>query len=115
MSATPSAPRPELTLKVDSKPGGTVVNCAGRITAETTPLLLNEVRALIPNTKRVVLDLSQVNYLDSSGLGTVVRLWTTARKAGCEFKVANLSPRLKDLFTLTNISTIFENVEHAGM
>jgi anti-sigma B factor antagonist len=61
--------------------------------------------------KRIVLDLTQVSYLDSSGIGTMVRLWISARKAGCEFKVRNLSPRLKDLFTMTNLASMFGDTE----
>jgi len=115
MGATPSPASSELTLRIDKNPDGATVSCAGKITATSTGLLQDQVRPLIPNAKRVVLDLSQVNYLDSSGLGAVVRLWMTAKKANCDFKVANLTPRIKDLFSLTNLSSIFENVEHGGM
>ncbi|HXZ21075.1 MAG TPA: STAS domain-containing protein [Candidatus Acidoferrales bacterium] len=115
MGATPSPASSELTLRIDKDPDGATVHCAGKITATSTGLLQDQVRPYIPNSKRVVLDLSQVNYLDSSGLGAVVRLWMTAKKANCDFKVANLTPRIKDLFSLTNLSSIFENVEHSGM
>jgi len=115
MAASPSPSSIELTLRIEKNPDGATVYCAGKITMSSNTLLQDQVRPLFPNSKRVVLDLSQVNYLDSSGLGAVVRLWMTAKKANCDFKVANLTPRIKDLFSLTNISTIFENVEHGGM
>ncbi len=115
MGTVPSPSASELTLNIENNPEGAVVHCAGKITATSTGLLQEQVRPLIPNAKRIVLDLAQVNYLDSSGLGAVVRLWMTAKKADCEFKVSNLTPRIKDLFSLTNLSSIFENVEHAGM
>ena len=108
MTASPSSPASELTLSVDSTPAGAVVNCFGKITLNTTELLFAKVRLLIPEMKRIVLDLTQVSYLDSAGIGTMVRLWMTARKAGCELKVRNLSPRIKDLFTMTNLASMFE-------
>jgi anti-sigma B factor antagonist len=113
MSATPSSPGPELTLTVDSTPAGMVVNCFGKITLNTTELLLEEILPLIPETKRIVLDLTQLAYLDSAGIGAMVRLWMSARKAGCEFKVRNLSPRIKDLFTMTNLAAIFGEPEQS--
>jgi len=115
MAASPSPSSTELTLRIEKNPDGATVYGAGKITISSSSLLQDQVRPLFPNSKRVVLDLAQVNYLDSSGLGAVVRLWMTAKKANCDFKVANLTPRIKDLFSLTNISTIFENVEHGGM
>jgi anti-sigma B factor antagonist len=115
MAAAPVVSARELTLNVEKTPAATVVHCAGRITATSVPELHEKVRPLIPETKKLVLNLAQVNYLDSSGLGAVVRLWMTSKNANCEFKVTNLTPRIKDLFSITNLSSIFEGVEHAGM
>jgi len=101
----------ELTMTVEESPAGTVVNCIGKITFNTTDLLVDKVRPLIPETNRIVLDLTQVSFMDSSGLGTMVRLWVTAKNAGCEFKARNLSQRLKDLFTMTNLTSMFGDTE----
>ena len=106
MTASPSS-EVELKLTVDKSPAGAVVNCIGRITTNTTDQLVDEVRPLFSETNRVVLDLTEVSFIDSSGLGTLVRLWVTARNAGCEFKARNLSKRLKDLFTMTNLASMF--------
>jgi anti-sigma B factor antagonist len=111
MGYSPHTSASELTLSVDRSPAGVVVNCFGKITLTTTEHLLNKVLPLIPQMKRIVLDLTQVSYLDSSGIGTMVRLWISARKAGCELKVRNLSPRLKDLFTMTNLASMFGDTE----
>jgi len=115
MAATPYSPAPELTLTSEKSEAQTIVHCSGKITARSTELLLETVRPQVLSSKRVLLDLAKLEYLDSSGLGAVVRLWMTGKKAGCEVKVANLTPRIKDLFTLTNISSIFEGGEHFGM
>lgn len=115
MATSPAVPTPELKLTKESSPSGIVFHCMGKITATSTSQLHEEVHPHFADAKLVVLDLSGVGYLDSSGLGAIVRLWASARKANCEFKVTNLTPRLKDLFTLTNLSSIFEGVEHSGM
>jgi len=106
-AADPFAEAPELKFTVEKSPAGTVVNCFGRITFNTVDLLVEKVRPLIPEANRIVLDLTQVSFMDSSGLGTMVRLWVTAKNAGCEFKARNLSQRLKDLFTMTNLASMF--------
>jgi anti-sigma B factor antagonist len=115
MAAAPASPARELSLNVEKTPAATIVHCAGKITATSAPELHDRVRPLIPESKKLVLNLAQVNYLDSSGLGAVVRLWVTSKNANCEFKVTNLTPRIKDLFSITNLSSIFEGVEHGGM
>jgi len=114
-----TAPSPqssgEMEISVESGTGQKVVRCSGKITAASTELLIKTVRPLFQESKSVVLDLSGVSYLDSSGLGAIMRLWATSKQAGSKLSLINLSRRLKDLFTLTNLSTVFENVEHSGM
>jgi anti-anti-sigma factor len=51
----------------------------------------------------VVLDFSGVNYLDSSGLGMIVGLFISAKKSGCQLRFVNLSPRVKEIFTMTRL------------
>ena len=58
----------------------TVVDCHGKLTAENAPLLKNEVREMIPNHKRIILDLKEVPLMDSSGLGTIVNAGNTFGK-----------------------------------
>ena len=60
-------------------------------------------RKLIAENKRLVLDLSDVSYLDSSGLGMIVGVYISAKKARCQLKLINLSPRVKEIFTLTRL------------
>jgi anti-anti-sigma factor len=114
MAGIPAAPAPELSLKVEQSPAQTIVHCSGRLTVRSTDLLFDTVRPLIPETKRIQLDLSRLEYLDSSGLGAIVRLWMTSKKANCHLYVANLSPRIQELFTLMNITSIFEGGENVG-
>ena len=72
-------------------------------------------RPHIAQTESIVMDLRNLSYMDSSGLGAMVRLWSASRQAKKKMSFINLNQRLKDLFTLTNLSTVFGGVEHAGM
>jgi anti-anti-sigma factor len=92
----------------------TVVSCTGRLTAETSPLLKVEVKALLPNKRRVILDLTDLVHMDSSGLGTLVALYISAKGARCELQLVNLTPRIRDLLALTNVLSVFETCGRSG-
>jgi anti-sigma B factor antagonist len=84
--------------------------CSGRIVlGEESALLRDEVKKTISDgTKRIVLNLGDVNYIDSSGLGTLVALHTTALGAGATIKLANLNKRITDLLQITKLLTVFD-------
>lgn len=102
MAANP-LPTPGLILTTEKNPTESMVHCTGRITLETAAQLRETARSLISESKRVVLDFSGVNYLDSSGLGMIVGLLISAKKSGCELKLVNLTPRVKEIFTMTRL------------
>jgi anti-sigma B factor antagonist len=108
MAAQSSAPFPDIKLEVETSSQEIVVHCSGKITLSTTATFQDQVRPLISQTKRIILDLAQVNYVDSAGLGEIVRLWSSAQKAGGALKITNLAPRIKELLAMTNLATIFE-------
>jgi anti-sigma B factor antagonist len=93
----------------------TVVQCSGRLTAENAGALKSHVRSLIPTAKGIIIDLKEVARMDSAGLGTLVGLYISAKKANCEFLLANYNQSIKDLLGLTNLLSIFENCAHTGM
>jgi len=103
MSATP-IPIPELTLEAVKSSEEIIVRCSGRITSSTSGTLQTKVRELIPETKCIVLDLTDVNYIDSSGLGALVSVYLSAKRRQCELKLINLSQRLQELFRITKLS-----------
>ena len=86
------------------------IACSGRIVlGEESSVLRDEVKkALQDGTKRIVLNLGEVNYIDSSGLGTLVSLHTTAHNAGSTIKLANLTKCVGDLLQVTKLLTVFE-------
>jgi len=86
-----------------------IVDCAGRILFGDESISLREtVKGLIPQNGRIILNLAQVNYIDSGGLGTLVALYTTARNAGGTIKLASLTERVGDLLQVTKLLTVFE-------
>lgn len=110
MAANP-IPISELTFEVVKSPEETFVRCNGRIVSATSRDLQDTVRSLIPGANRIVLDLTNVSYLDSSGLGALVSLYLSAKRQQCELKLINLNQRLKELFRLTKLAGIFEGHE----
>jgi anti-sigma B factor antagonist len=102
------APAHDLKFATRKTPEATVIQCSGRISWETIALLQNAVQPLIPGCKILVLDLTQVDFIDSSGIGTLVKLWFSTKKAGGEFKVLKLNERIKDLFRISNLSKMLE-------
>jgi anti-sigma B factor antagonist len=110
MAANP-IPVPELSLETVKGADENLVRCVGRITSSTSDTLQTAVRALIPGSNRIVLDLTDVSYLDSSGLGALVGLYVSAKRQHCELRLINLNQRLKQLFRLTKLASVFEGHE----
>lgn len=65
-------------------------------------------QAIKANEKQLVLNFAEVPYLDSTGLGEVVRSYTTLKKEGGAVKIANLTNKVKDLMMVTKLITVFE-------
>jgi anti-anti-sigma factor len=86
----------------------TTILCHGRLVSETAGLIKEAVKPLIPLGGHIVLDLTDVSYLDSSGLGTLVGLKVSALKEGyCKLELVNLSPRVRELLSLSNLTQLF--------
>jgi len=92
-----------------------LVRCRGKLVAGVTALLYTEVSQLIPNNKRIVLDLTDLTYMDSMGLGTVVRLYVSARSAGCDLKLINLGSRIRHLLSISNLLSVFATSEETDV
>jgi len=108
MPANPVAPRRELTLQTEKTPAETIVRCSGKINTETAGLLSSTARNLMLETKALVLDLTNVSYMDSSGLGAIVGLYLSARRCNCKLRLINLSLRVKELVSMTRLASLFE-------
>ncbi len=100
-------PIAELNLETVRTPKETIVRCTGRITSGTSALLQTTVRSLMPETKCVVLDLTDVSDMDSSGLGAIVGVYLSAKRLNCELKLIKMNQRVQDLFRLTKLDSVF--------
>jgi len=109
--ATNPTPIPELNLEIVRTPEEIIVHCTGRITSGTSTLLQTTVRSLIPETKCVVLDLTDVKHMDSSGLGAIISLYLSAKRQNCGLKLIHLNQRLQELFRITKLASVFEGHE----
>jgi anti-sigma B factor antagonist len=110
MPATPEAVfHYEIEKSGDETTGPiTTIVCHGRVVSETGGQVKEVVKPLIPLGGRIVLDLTDVNYVDSSGLGTLVGLKVSALKEGyCKLELVNLSSRVKELLRLSNLTNLF--------
>jgi anti-sigma B factor antagonist len=104
-----------LSFEIERDGDNAVVKCHGRLVAGAAEELYQEVKHLLPQTKVVVVDLAELTYVDSSGLGTLVRLHASARKLGCEFKLLHLGKQLRNVLKLTNLLSVFSQVEDHGI
>jgi anti-anti-sigma factor len=115
MASDVSIPARALSLHIYAWEDATVVRCTGRLTAETSGHLKLEVKALLLNKRPLILDLSEIGYMDSSGLGTLVGLYISAKGAKCELQLLNLSQRIRELLSITNVLSVFETCGRTGM
>jgi anti-anti-sigma factor len=99
---------PLLTVVTSTEGDTAIVRCTGKLVTGSTGILQAEVRGLLPGPKRIVLDLTELGYMDSSGLGSIIGLYVSVKSAGGHLEVINLSARVKQLFSITNVLSLFE-------
>lgn len=92
----------------------TMVECKGRLVlGEESADLRNLVKSLLPDSKKIVLDLGGIAFIDSSGLGVLAGLFTSARHAGGTIKLANLDRQAQGMLQMTRLFTVFEVFDRA--
>jgi anti-sigma B factor antagonist len=104
-----------LTLVVERKGDLALVHCSGKLVAGVTDHLYTKVSALIPASKRIVLDLTDLTRMDSMGLGTVVRLYVSAKSAGCCLELVNLGKGIRQLLGVTNLLSVLTTMCEQGI
>jgi anti-sigma B factor antagonist len=108
-------PSPELELTTEKNADETIVRGTGKITSATADYFQSTIRGIIPGSKRIVLDLTGVEYIDSSGLGALVSVYMAAGRAQCELELANPKPRVRDLLKITKLASVFEGHQFGGL
>ena len=99
---------PELKLEVAATPEETTVRCIGKIIFTSSGALQAELRRLIPETKRLVLDCAEMTYLDSFGLGVLVGAHLSAKRQQRQLKLINMSPQALQLVQVTHLAYLLE-------
>jgi anti-sigma B factor antagonist len=66
------------------------------------------VKNLAPGHERVLADLSEVDFVDSTGLGSVLAAYISAKSVGCDLRLINVNPRVKDLLNMTALAAVLE-------
>jgi anti-sigma B factor antagonist len=91
----------------------TILGLAGKVTlGEGDVLLKDKLHSLLnQGRKDVLLNLAQVSYVDSAGLGAIVSAYTTMTREGGSLKLANVTKKLQDLLSITKLLTVFETFD----
>ena len=101
-----------MSVKLTTRQVGnvTVIDVAGRITlGEGSSALRETLRDLVAkNHNKILLNLADVTYIDSSGIGELVSGYTTVTNTGGSLKLLNLNKRIKDLLQITKLYTVFD-------
>jgi len=93
--------------------GVTVLDLKGKMTlGEGDELLKDKVNSLLNQGRtKILLNLEEVPYIDSAGLGEIVRTYTTVSRQGGTMKLVNLTKRITDLLAITKLLTVFETYD----
>ncbi len=102
-------------MQIEERQAGEVMilDLKGKITlGEGDEVLKDKINSLIlQNKKRILLNLADVPYIDSAGLGEIVRTYTTVSRQGGQLKLVNLTKRITDLLMITKLLTVFETFD----
>lgn len=104
-----------LTFDIERSGDVVTVKCHGRLVAGVSDRLYTAVSKLIPDCKRIVLDLTDLTHMDSMGLGTLVRLYVSAKSAGCCLELINLGKRIRQLLGMTNLLSVLTTMCEQGI
>ena len=96
-----------LTVKSERLDGKCIVHCSGDLVAGGCGFLQKTVTQLLPDSKVIVLDLTDLEWVDSMGLGTLVRLHVACKAGGSQLRLANVGKRINELLVLTNLVSVF--------
>ena len=108
MATNPVTRTPELKLETQKKDSEATIWATGRIVLASSAALESTLRDLIAPGERVVLDLTNVDFVDSAGLGALVTAYAHARRTKCHLKIANPKERIRDLFDRSGLASVFE-------
>src|SRR5208283_519711 len=100
-------PQSPLGIEITTEGETTTVCLRGRLVVGQTESLEAKLKQMMPDHKSIVLDLGGLNQIDSTGLGSLVSLCLMGKQIGCQIGLKNLTKRIKDLLSLTNMLSLF--------
>jgi anti-sigma B factor antagonist len=83
------------------------VRCSGKLVAGTQRYFYDTISAIIPQNKKILLDMEKLTRIDSTGIGALIRLYVTTRSSGCTLELVNVGKPIRDLLGLTNLFSVF--------
>jgi anti-sigma B factor antagonist len=104
-----------LTLEIEHKGSAAIVHCHGRLYAGVCNNLYTKVHPLIPDHRRIILDLTDLTSVDSMGLGTLVRLYASAKSGGSCLELINLGKQVRELLGITHLLSLFGDMCEKGV
>jgi len=112
----PNAPAMNsLAFTIERKDDAALVHCRGRLVSGVCGPFYDKIHALIPENKRIVLDLTDLAFVDSMGLGTLVRLHVSAKSGGSCIQLINLGKQIRELLGITHLLSLFGDMCEKGV
>lgn len=102
-----------VTFNVREVSGVTIIDVSGRVTLGETNMALREQvnKAIDAGSKSILLNLAELNYMDSSGVGTLVGCYTSAQNREAKLKLLNLTKKMTELLAITKLLTVFDTFD----
>ena len=104
-----------LAFTVEHKGDAAIVRCRGRLVAGLCSDFHAKIKPLFSESKRVVLDLTDLDSVDSMGVDILVRLYASAKSAGSCLELINLNKKVRDLLGITNLLSLFGDMCEKGV
>jgi len=105
---TDGTPHPVFSITVQRQPDQVaLVHCRGRLVNDSTEILSSGVQPLFPECRRVLLDLTELNHINSKGVGALVTLHFAAKAAGSNLELVNLSQHVRHVLGVTRLLGFF--------
>lgn len=104
-----------LKVEIDRNADPIVVRCHGKLVAGVGDILYSQVKPLLPDHKRIILDLTDLTRMDSMGLGALARLYVSARTAGSRLELINLGKQVRLLLETAHMLEAFSSLSTTAL